>query len=178
MATEYVDPATYITYVLNCSGNVAGAARRDSCSGHNRNVNKDTWSFAGYVDVVAGEIVDHGRINYLVDLYQKESTRQERVDTNAALVPLPSASAPFYVSTINGALSNLDDLYTGANLRVGTTNKISASDLNTLYDYLQSAATECVCYCNYGCTCNCNYGCTCNCNYSSDENLKDEFTYL
>lgn len=51
------------------------------------------------------------------------------------------------------------------------TDKIYASDINSVITALQNAGAVCTCNCNYCscncnyCTCNCNYSCTCNCNY-------------
>ena len=62
--------------------------------------------------------------------------------------------------------------------------RIYAADINNLLTELNTAATVCICNCNYCtcncnyCTCNCNYACTCNCNYSSDERLKENIKLI
>jgi hypothetical protein len=105
----------------------------------------------------------------------------ERARRGHGAIGNPGFSGTIQASDLN-ALSGGINYYWSDGI-VGTTQKVTAADINTVIDKIQHCGTICVCNCNYCtcncnyCTCNCNYSCTCNCNYS-DERLKTNIKFI
>lgn len=186
MAVEYNDNSS--NYV--CTNNLAAAtdgwttkgcnshtASPATCTSHNRYITTDALGQSSLTAPSVGSAITANYINTILDGYKAEFIRSARTDANANLITNISAGNSITAATINNALSHLNDLYSGATLRVVANNPITAGNINTMITYLNSARAECVCNCNYSCTCNCNYGCTCYCNYS-DKRLKTNIKFI
>lgn len=161
----------------------------------------DAVSYSTYYNVGTGIVVNAGTYTALKNEVNSERLRRgqtelaysyvagtevDNADFNAlrdTLVTLdPTSDAPLLWDGITSSHSS-GSTYVPSTASVVTGNLITAANVNSMIQELQTAGASCFCNCNYcacncnQCSCNCNYGCTCNCNYS-DKTLKENIEYL
>ena len=150
----------------------------------NTEVNRRGHGNPGYTAPGTGAVINHTYINNLWGAITGMT------GTNPATNPVGSyfsgTSNNYYYQSI-GTVGNGYPFagYSNSGIFNGVSANavISASDINNLVSFISTAASQCLCNCNYCtcncnyCTCNCNYWCTCNCNYS-DQRLKENIILI
>jgi hypothetical protein len=127
-------------------------------------------------DVATGALIGSAKWTELLN-----NINAERARRGHGGIGNPGFSGIIQASDLNTLIGGINYYWTDG--AVGTTQQVTATDINAVIDKIQACGAVCVCNCNYCtcncnyCTCNCNYSCTCNCNYS-DERLKMNIKFV